>query len=190
MAASGGDKKSSYLLPVLLLMAIFWSAPLLFALPAASPELNGFPGNEYAHHRQGSSPLKPPKAAEENQHGLLQLDVTGARFSCSADDCSHHRGCDLEIEYHLSSDVQQTHDIATEVKCRARLDYTTSHGYRLKSERCSSPAAHILHHHDQINSTIVLEFQFSPYEQVVDAQVGAIHCHIEAAELIKDALPL
>lgn len=190
MAAPGGDKKFSHLLPVLLLITIFWCAPRLFALPSPSPEVNRSPGTRYAHYHRESSPQKLREPAEAIQRGSLQLEVTGARFSCSEDDCSHHRRCDLEIHYHLSSTVRQNLDIATEVICSARLDYTTSHGYHLKSEQCSSPAAHILHRHDQINSTMLVEFRFSPYEQVVDAQVDAIHCHIEGAEFVRGSAPL
>ena len=189
MAAPGGQNNSDHLFFIVLLLTIFWSAPQLFALPSPGFEKNRPTNYEYAHSHRNASPQPTVKPAKITRSESVQLDVTGARFSCSDDDCSHHRDCDLEIDYHLSSTVNKNFDIATEVVCRARLDYTTSHGYHLQSERCSSSAAHTLHHHDDIHSTVVVTFLFSPYEEVVDAQVGAIHCHIEGAELVKTESP-
>ena len=74
----------------------------------------------------------------------------------------------------LSAKLQQNLGVGTQVFSEAVLDYTTSHGYRLKSELCLSPATYILRYKDRIDSTLMAEFQFSPYEQVIDAEVGAI----------------
>jgi hypothetical protein len=184
MAGPTGEKKTSFLLYFLLLTLMFWFTPSLFALPSPTADVDRNPGDLYAHFHQEPSPEPLHKPLEVKEKESLRLDVTGASLSCTEDDCSHHRGCNLEIAYRLSSRVQQELDVGTQVVCQARLDYTTSHGYHLKSERCSSPTPHILHRQDQIDSTLVVEFQFSPYEQVVDAQVGAIQCHLKKTEII------
>ena len=127
-----------------------------------------------------------PKPTEKQ---TIRLKVTGAELHCSEDDCSHHHhDCKLEIMYSLSSENHAHHDIGASVVCNARLNYITSHGYRLQSERCSNPMCHTLHQHARIDSRIILGFQFSPYEQVVDAQVDSIQCHIEDAEILNSSL--
>ena len=184
MAGAAREKKSSYLIYFLLPVLLFWFAPSLFAL--TSPYSNVLSKHNelhtHFHQEQTPEPLNKPVEVEEKES--LRLDVTGANLSCTEDDCSHHRGCNLEIAYRLSAKIQQDLDVGTQVVCEAVLDYTTSHGYHLKSERCSSPAAHILHHNDRIDSSIVVEFQFSPYEQVIDAEVGVIQCHLKRTEII------
>ena len=128
-------------------------------------------------------PLSKPAGKE-----TLRLKVTGAELHCSEDDCSHHHhGCKLEIMYSLSSGNHTHNDIGASVVCNARLNYITSHGYRLQSERCSNPMCHTLQQHARIDSKIILGFQFSPYEQVVDARVDSIQCHIENAEILRDS---
>lgn len=178
-------KKNSRLLIFLVLFNLFCFSANLSALPFLAPDTDRWPHEFYAHFHQKPQlrPLiKPDKVGQQE---ALRLHVTGARLACSADDCSHHhRDCNLEIAYRLSAEVQPEIDVGAQVVCQARLDYTTSHGYHLKTERCSSPANHILHHQDHIDSTIVVKFQFSPYEQVVDAEVDSINCHLEQAELI------
>jgi len=183
---SGGKFFSSRLLYILALVSIFWFSPDLSAVSALTSSDEQFSARLYAHSHQKQQIQPPPLPAEVEQKESIRLDVTGAWLSCSEDDCSHHHhGCDLEIAYRLSSEVQSKLDIGAHVVCRARIDYMTSHGYRLQSERCSSPADHTLHHQDHVDSTIVVEFQFSPYEQVVDAQVGSIQCSIEDVDIVR-----
>ena len=180
-------KKNSRRLIFLVLVIVFCFSPNLSAVPFLSPE-SGPPYHDlYSHsHHKPQLPMVEPGAVKKPDS--LRLDVTGARLACSEDDCSrHHSGCNLEITYRLSTGVQPDLDVGATVVCRACLDYTTSHGYHLKSERCSLPAGHTLNHRDQIDSTIVVQFHFSPYEQVIDAQVGSIHCHIEQAELLLES---
>lgn len=184
MAEAVPEKKSSYLICFLLLVLLFWFTPSLFALPSPTKDVLSNHHDLYAHFHQEPSPEPLRKPVEVKEKETLRLDVTGASLSCTEDDCSHHRGCNLEIAYRLSAKMQQDLDVGTQVVCEAVLDYTTSHGYRLKSERCSSPAAHILHYNDRVDSTLVVEFQFSPYEQVIDAEVGAIQCHLKKTEII------
>ncbi|MGI9535562.1 MAG: hypothetical protein ACR2PB_00725 [Desulfocapsaceae bacterium] len=181
-------KKNSRLLIFLVLFILFCFSANLSALPFLTPETNHPPDELYSHfhQKQQFQPRIRPDKAE--QHESLRLNVTGAQLACSEDDCSHHHhGCALKISYHLSAELQPELDVGAQVVCQARLDYTTSHGYHLKTERCSLPSDHTLHHQDHIDSTIVVEFQFSPYEQVVDAQVDSIHCHIEQAEVILES---
>ena len=184
MAGAAREKKSSYLVYFLLLAILFWFTPSLFALPYPTKNIDSVNRDKYSHFHQNhpSEPVKKPVEVKEKES--LRLDVTGASLSCTEDDCSHHRGCNLEIAYRLSTKIQKDIDVGTQVVCEAVLDYTTSHGYHLKSERCSSPAAHILHHKDRIDSTLVVKFQFSPYEQVIEAEVGAIQCHLKKTEII------
>lgn len=182
---SGGKIFSSRLLYFLALISVFWFSPNLSALSSLTSSADQFSSELYAHSHMKPQTLPKPQPAEAEQKESIRLDVTGAWLSCSEDDCSHHhRGCNLEIGYRLSSAVHSKLDLGAHVVCRARLDYMTSHGYHLQSERCSSPADHTLHHRDQVDSTIVVEFQFSPYEQVIDAQVGAIQCSIEDVDIL------
>ncbi|MBT8328919.1 MAG: hypothetical protein KJN87_04375 [Desulfofustis sp.] len=184
MAGAAREKKSSYLLYFLVLVLLLWFTPSLFALPSPTRDVLLHNSELHTHFHQETTPEPLHKPVEVKQKESLRLDVTGASLSCTEDDCSHHRGCNLEIAYRLSAKIQQDLDVGTQVVCEAVLDYTTSHGYHLKSERCSSPATHILHHQDRIDSTLVVEFQFSPYEQVIDAEVGAIRCHLNKTEII------
>lgn len=182
---SGGKFFSSRLLYFLALISVFWFSPNLSALSSLTSSADQFSSELYAHSHMKPQTLPKPQPAEAEQKESIRLDVTGAWLSCSEDDCSHHHhGCNLEIGYRLSSAVHSKLDLGAHVVCRARLDYMTSHGYHLQSERCSSPADHTLHHRDQVDSTIVVEFQFSPYEQVIDAQVGAIQCSIEDVDIL------
>lgn len=180
-------KKNSRLLIFLVLFILFCCSANLSALPFLSPDAERLPPELYAHFHQKPPPQPLVKPAQVEQKESLRLDVTGAWLSCAEDDCSHHSGCNLEISYRLSAAVQSELDVGAQVVCQARLDYTTSHGYHLKSERCSSPAGHTIHHQNHIDSTMVVEFQFSPYEQVIDAQVDSIHCHIAQAQLIHES---
>lgn len=189
MAGTAAEKKSSYRLYFLLLplLLVLYFSPSLFALPSSSPDADLFSKDLYSHFHQKPSLPKLTEPAEVKQKESLRLDVTGASLSCTEDECSHHRGCNLEIAYRLSTRILHDLDVGTQVVCQARLDYTTSHGYHLKSERCSTPSTHILNHQDHVDSTLVLEFQFSPYEQVIDAQVGAIQCRLKKTEIILDS---
>jgi len=118
----------------------------------------------------------------------VRLEVTGAELVCSGSECSHYRqGCRLEIKYRLSSDYRAESDIDTWVTCRAKLSYQISHGYHLISERYSNPICHTLHKMSAVNSKVVLGFQFSPYEEVVDAQVDSIQCHLENSRVLPDS---
>lgn len=185
MAEPKRGKFFSRLLFFLGLISVFWLSSNLFAIPSPKTDLDQNSSGMQAHFHQQLLHQPKSQPMELDQPKTLHLDVTGARLSCSENDCSHHhQGCNLEISYRLSSEVQPNFDVGAHVVCRARLDYITSHGYHLKSERCSSPAGHTLHQTDHIDSMIEVEFQFSPYEQVVDAQVESIQCHIEQAELI------
>lgn len=183
MAGTDAQKKFSFLLFFWVLLPILWWAPSLGALPSTSSDLNGAAGGRFAHFHQQPL-LQPPDKPSAVTQESVRLDVTGAMLACSEDDCSHHRGCNLKIAYRLSSRLGRDFNVAAQVICQARLGYTTSHGYHLKSERCSSPVTHVLQRHDRVNSTLEVEFQFSPYEQVIDAQVGSIRCHIEQAEIL------
>ena len=181
-------KKSLRLLFFLVLFILLCCSANLSALPFLAPDADRLPPELYAHFHQQPAlqPLVKPEQVEQKES--LRLDVTGAWLSCAEDDCSHHhRGCDLEISYRLSAAVQSELEVGAQVVCQARLDYTTSHGHHLKSERCSSPADHTIHHPHHIDSTMVVEFQFSPYEQVIDAQVDSIHCHIAQAQLMHES---
>ena len=184
MAGAARKKKSSYLHYFFLLILLLLFTPNIFALPSPTEEIlfdqNGL--NAHFHQKHPSELLKEPVEVEQQES--IRLDVTGASLSCTEDDCSHHRGCSLEIAYRLSAKIQQDFDVGTQVVCEAVLEYTTSHGYHLKSERCSTPTAHILHHNDRIDSSLVVEFQFSPYEQVIDAEVGSMQCHLKRTEII------
>ena len=184
MTGKGAGKKFSGLFIIFLFLLIFWFAPNLFALSSVFSGLPGSAGPRYAHFHQHQHLQPPEKPAEASHRESVRLDVTGAMLACDEDDCSHHRGCNLEIAYRLSSQMRQDLEVAAQVICQARLGYTTSHGYQLRSERCSAPADHVLHHHDQVESTLLVKFQFSPYEQVIDAQVGSIQCRIERAEIL------
>jgi len=189
MSTPAWRKKNSRRLIFLVLFILFCFSGNLAALPFITSNSDRPAFERYAHsHQQPPLPsLIDTDGAEDKaeQQESVRLRVTGARLACSEDDCSHHHhGCDLEIAYRLSVEIQQDLDVGAKVVCHARLDYTTSHGYHLKSERCSSPVSHTLHHRTHIDSTMVVEFQFSPYEQVIDAQVDSIHCRIEKAGLM------
>lgn len=187
MTGTGAGKNFPGLFIIFLFLLIFWFAPNLLALSSVSSDLHGSGGPLYVHFHQRHHLQPPDKPVEVSRTETVRLDVTGAMLACDEDDCSHHRGCSLEIAYRLSSEVRQDFNLAAQVICQARLGYTTSHGYQLRSERCSAPADHVLQHHDQVESTLMVKFQFSPYEQVVDAQVGSIQCRIERAEILPDS---
>lgn len=178
-------KNNSRRLIFLVLTTLICSSPNSSAIAIITAE-SSLPSHElYSHYHQNEQLQPIPRQDTVEQHESLRLDVTGARLACSEDDCSHHHhGCDLEITYRLSAQMQTELSLGAQVVCQARIDYLTSHGYHLRSERCSSPAEHIFHQRNHIDSTIVVKFQFSPYEQVIDAQVGSIQCRIEQAELI------
>ena len=181
-------KKNSQSLIFLVPFILFCFSVNLSAMTSITPNTDHLPYELYAHFHQKPQ-LQPMITPEKvKQPESLRLAVTGARLACSEDDCSHHhRGCDLLIAYRLSAKVQPKLIVGAQVVCQARLDYTTSHGYHLKSDRCSSPVDHTLHHQDHLDSTMVVEFQFSPYEQVIDAQVDSINCRIEQTDLILES---
>ncbi len=185
MVKSGGKKNSVRLLFLLMSIFFFWGTPRLFALHQPYVSENQSAAGLYAHSHHKPPVEQPTRPKDSHSRETLRLDVTGARLLCSEDECSHHHhDCALEIAYRLSADLLSRLDIGAHVVCHARLDYTTSHGYRLQSQRCSSPASHTLHQSDVIDSKIVVDFQFSTYEQVVEAQVGAIHCSIENVDIL------
>ena len=187
VTGEGAEKKFSGLVIIVLFLQIFWFAPSLFALSLVSSVPHGSAVPLYAHFHQDQRLQPPDKPAEVSRLETVRLDVTGAMLARDADDCSHHRGCTLEIGYRLSSKMRHDVDVAAQVICQARLGYTTSHGYQLRSERCSAPADHVLHRRDQVESTLMVKFHFSPYEQVIDAQLGSIQCRIERAEILPDS---
>lgn len=137
-----------------------------------------------AHSHFDNEPTLPDLRRIKPEQDKIELEVTEARLLCSDNDCSHHEDCSLEIQYRLSSVLRSNHDVGAQIMCRARLDYTTGHGYELQSERCSTSKTHRLHNSDRIDASIIVDFQFSSYEQVVEARVGSIQCNIEQAGII------
>lgn len=169
------------------LICFFLSSTSLFALQAdQSPDKYASLLLAHSHIEPGQSlPEVPLNRPEKDK---IQLQVTEARLLCSDNDCSHHADCALEIHYHLSSRLRSDLDVGAQIMCRARLDYTTSHGYELQSERCSKSETHHLNNNDRIDSSIVVDFNFSPYEEVVEARVGAIQCNIEHTDILHSGL--
>lgn len=180
MKRAAGEKNLSRLVIFVVLVYLFststlWSAR--YPLPASEDERHSD-----LYSRSHPSPVTKPleEQFDVKPKESLRLNVTGARLECSKDECTHHhRGCTLEIGYHLSSEFRSKLDVDARVVCHACLNYTTSHGYRLKSNSCSSPSHHHLTRARHLDSKIVVNFQFSPYEEVVDAEVKSIRCRIE-----------
>lgn len=184
MQQPGGKKFCVLLLTFLISIFFFWGTPGLSALHHFSTSLDN-PTGLYAHSHN-KPPFQPSvRTIDSHSKEAIRLAITSARLLCSEDECSHHhQDCDLEIAYRLSADIHSRLDVGARVVCQARLDYTTSHGYHLQSRRCSPPEAHTLRKSDYIDSIVTMTFQFSPYEQVVEAQVGAITCSIENVDIL------
>lgn len=123
------------------------------------------------------------KASVGSKRETIQLNVVDTHFLCAESECTHHHsGCRLEIEYLLSAENTLALDIGASVFCKASLRYQTSHGYELKSERCTRSQCHKLEEHAELNSSLVIGFNFSPYEEVVSVQVDSIECTIDTVE--------
>lgn len=168
-------------------ICFFVSSSSLFALQTDQSPDKHAPLLLAHSHIEHDQPL-PEMPLNRPEKDKIQLQVTEARLLCSDNHCSHHADCALKIQYHLSSRLRSDLDVGAQIMCRARLDYTTSHGYELQSERCSKSETHYLNNNDRIDSSIVVDFQFSPYEEVVEARVGAIQCNIEQADILHSGL--
>lgn len=173
-------KKMTWLaFPTVLISFFLYSSSLLALQADDSPYRPDSLLLAHSHIKQ-DLPL-PEISLNRPGKDTIQLQVTEARLLCSDNDCSHHENCALEIQYLLTSVLQSARDVGAQIMCRARLDYTTSHGYELQSERCSKSETHHLMNNDHIDSSIIVDFQFSPYEEVIEARVGSIQCNIEKA---------
>ena len=184
MKWSGGAKKILRLGVFVLLAWISSISTIWSALQSQAVTEQVHPQERYSHHSQPAPDIWPgDKTFRIEPQESLRLQVTGARLECAEDDCTQHqRHCALEIDYRLSSEFGSNLDVDARVSCDACLDYTTWHGYRLKSNRCSTPSRHRLTRSSRIDGMIVVNFRFSPYEQVVDAEVRSIRCRIEEVD--------
>lgn len=114
------------------------------------------------------------------------LDVTGLKLSCLKSQCqTHHKECRLEVNYFLIGEGISGADLDAAICCKVRLGYMTSHGFELQSESSTENICHL--HQADFNQTnhVSLEFAFSDYEQVVDADLESIECRIKSVELDK-----
>lgn len=185
MAEATGKNFLSRLPFLLVAICIILASSQLYALQhdSGSGYQNSISLFAHSHHPQQRQPSIRP--ADNHMPDTILLQVTGARLHCSENECSHHhQDCALEIEYQLSSVFKSDLNIGAQVICHARLEYSTSHGYQLQSERCSTPVEHTLQKNDHIAAKITVDFLFSPYEEVVDANVGAIQCSIEQTNML------
>ena len=189
MRKSTHKKKLVGLALFTIMTCFFLSSSPLFALPADQSFYKRAP-SLLAHSHIAPDPSLPEPPLNRPEKDKVQLRVTEARLICSDNDCSHHQDCALEIQYRLSSALHSDYDVGAQIRCQARLDYTTSHGYELQSERCSTSEMHQLNNNDRIDSSIVVDFQFSPYEEVIEATVGSIQCTIEQADILHSGLSI
>ena len=170
---------------ILTLSCVLFLQSPVFAVQQNAPVIDPFDSDLLAHFHKESEQQQQAPSTQSVHKETIRLKVTGANFSCSEDECSHyHNGCALEIHYSVTSGNHTGLDIGASIVCSARVNYVTDHGYKLRSERCSPPVDYTLKRDSHIDSNVVLDFQFSPYEEVIEAHVGAIQCHIEDAELI------
>ena len=170
---------------ILTLSCILLLQSPVFAVQQNTPVIHSFHSELLAHFHKESEQQHQAPSQQSVQKETIRLNVTRANFSCSEDECSHyHTGCALEIHYSVTSVNHTGLDVGASIVCSARVNYVTDHGYKLRSERCSPPVDYTLKRDSRIDSKVVLDFQFSPYEEVIEAHVGAIQCHIEDAEVM------
>ncbi len=185
MAEATGKKFLSRLPFFLIPICIMFGSSQLYALQHGSDSEYRSSTSLYAHAHQPQQQQPAVRQTDSSQPETIHLQVTGARLHCSENECSHHhQNCALEIQYQLSSGFTSDLNIGAQVVCHVRLDYLTSHGYQLWSERCSCPVEHTLQKNAHIAAKVTVNFLFSPYEQVVDANVGAIRCSIERTNVL------
>lgn len=185
MAEATGKNFLSRLSFPLIVICIIFASSQLHALQQDSESAYRNSTSLFAHSHYPQQRQPSIRPADSQMPDTILLQVTGARLHCSENECSHHhQDCALEIEYQLSSVFYSDLHIGAQVICHARLDYTTSHGYQLQSERCSPPVEHTLKKNDHIAAKITVDFLFSPYEEVVDANVGALQCSIEQTNML------
>lgn len=183
MERPAAEKKILRLVIFVLLVYLFSTSTLWSALHPWPDKEGVHHMHLYSHSHHSPDAQPPDNALDLGPKESLRLKVTGARLECTEDECTHHQDhCALEIHYHLSAEFRSNLDVDAQVVCHACLDYTTGLGYHLKSDNCSSPSHHHLTRSSQLDGKIVVDFQFSPYEQVVDAEVKSIRCRIEQVD--------
>lgn len=184
MQRSTDKKKSVRLAVTTIFISLFLcSSPALALQTDQFPD--ALPSLQLAHSQFEPLLPRPHQPSDETGQNRVDLQVTEAWLHCEDNGCSHHEDCALEVYYRLSSALRSAQGIGARISCRVRLDYTTSHGYELQSERCSKSETHRLYHSDRVESSIIVDFRFSSYEQVVDVRVGSIQCSIEQAHILE-----
>jgi hypothetical protein len=134
-------------------------------------------------NRSVSLPILQEKT-ELKQSDTIKLVVEDISFTCHEGCCGHYyENCDLHIHYNAHLKEGMSLPVATVVTCVGAIKYKTVEGDLLVNE--SEPV--IVHRtlltesHDR--SYVSLDFAFSFYEAVVEAQLTSVKCRINREDL-------
>ncbi|WP_163340398.1 hypothetical protein [Desulfopila sp. IMCC35008] len=128
------------------------------------------------------------KRARLKQPEALKLAVRDISFTCQQGCCGHYYDhCDLHIHYHAHLEEGMNLPVAMAVTCDGAIEYKTEGGDLLINE--SEP---VTVHRTMLTETrddayVSLDFPFSYYEGVVEAQLTFVKCRIDRENLYSAA---
>lgn len=135
---------------------------------------------------EGSSGVFPnlEKRAKLEQPETLRLVVEDISFTCQQGCCGHYYDhCDLHIHYNAHLKEGMHLPVATAVTCDGAIEYSTASGDLLINESEPVTVRRTLLTVPRDDAYVSLDFPFSYYEGVVEAQLTSVRCRIDKEEL-------
>jgi len=121
---------------------------------------------------------------EYRTYAEVCVEITGEGLDCSKSFTGeYYSGCDVSIEYELTTDYQGGAYLDVQVSCEVEIEYEGRNTYSTRSDSDSNDEYHSLFAYDRDTDTMHFSFSFSSYDEVYRAEIGSTECEIDSVDL-------
>ncbi|WP_432472088.1 SH3 domain-containing protein [Amphritea sp. HPY] len=95
-------------------------------------------------------------------------------------DRTYYRGCDVEVDYEVSTDYEGEDHLSADVECEVDIKYKERDGYLWKYDSDDESENHSLYSYGSESGDMDLEFTFSSFREVIQVKVDGVECEISS----------
>ena len=122
--------------------------------------------------------------SEYKTNAEVCVSVDSTELNCSESYLgNYYQSCDASLSYSVSTDYSGGSYLEAEVECNLEIKYRGKDSYAWSHDSAAHDEDHDLYAHDTESGHASFMFLFSPYLEVVAAEVVHVECEIDDVEL-------
>lgn len=149
-----------------------WVQVIYLLAPGAKNVRTGWVGLKYITITSRSGSAGGDDCETEYKTGAeVCVTLTNTELHCREDySGKYYRGCEVTVEYELSTNYSGGAYLDVEVECQVEIRYTGPGMYSWRSDSSAEDESHSLYAHGSDSDSFTFDFSFSSYNEVNSSQ--------------------